>query len=124
MDPSIQTFPPMPPSTPELTVTEVETLLRDAHALAVALAELSEDARSTDGRAIVRLIKPKLHAAKAPLVRWEGTIAGAAQMEELGLRHLYDETKAIVDAEDEADTCVCSSIFPLLLLLTSFAPPV
>lgn len=112
--PSVNPFP-RSDSRPELTVTDVETLLRDAHALATALAELSEDARTSDGPSIVRLVKPKLAAARRPLERWEGTISGRAKAEGLGLRRLYDEAKSIVDAEDEADTCVFFSFFSLFL---------
>jgi hypothetical protein len=90
----------------DVELIELETLLRDAHALAVVLLELSEDGRATDGRNIVGLIKPKLSAAKRPLAKWESAPSNAARAEVLGLRKLYDETRGIVDAEDEADTYV------------------
>jgi hypothetical protein len=112
-------FPSSMPDTlppPDMTFEDVETLLRDAHALAVALSELSEDGRTTDGHALVCLIRPKLAAAKAPLARWEATFAGAAQVDYAGLRRLYDAAKAIADADDEADTYAARIFCPLTVL--------
>jgi hypothetical protein len=96
--------PPAPPP-PELTFEEVDTLLRDAHVLASALAELSEDARAGDGQVLVGLVRPKLAAARGPLERWMATAAGAAQVDRRSLRRLYDDTQAIVAAGDDVETC-------------------
>jgi hypothetical protein len=95
---------PISNTSPSISAMELEALLRDAYTLAVALSDLSEDARATDGRAMVLLIKPKLTAALEPLQKFEMTPAGAVQVQEMGLKRLYKDTKAILDAEEEADT--------------------
>jgi hypothetical protein len=45
-----------------------------------------------------------LTAALEPLQKFEMTPAGAVQVQEMGLKRLYKDTKAILDAEEEADT--------------------